>query len=89
LESDEDDDAISIKIRLATVNDESKWEFNPDKPISKLISRVASHYGIAANLLVFKFDGERMQDMESLNSLGIEDEDLIDAQVRSSWKGFG
>jgi hypothetical protein len=36
LESDEDDDAISIKIRLATVNDESKWEFNPDKPISKV-----------------------------------------------------
>ena len=44
-------------------------------------SAVAAFFEVAPAALKFKFDGETLKDSDSFKSVGIEDEDMIDAEV--------
>jgi hypothetical protein len=47
-----------------------------------LKKHIAKFYNIDLKQLALKFDGNIVQDSETPESLGIEDEDLVDIQVR-------
>eukprot|EP01036_Dinobryon_divergens_P028080 gene28080-36969_t len=59
----------------------SSWKISSSDSFGKFRSLVAAYFEVAPKGLKFKFDGETLKDSDTFQSVGIEDDDMIDAEV--------
>ncbi|EDW08804.2 small ubiquitin-related modifier 2-A [Drosophila mojavensis] len=51
-------------------------------PLGKLKDAYCSQMGLAKDMAMLSFDGEQISDSETANSLELEDEDIMDVQMK-------
>mmetsp|Transcript_9231 Transcript_9231/g.16121 ORF Transcript_9231/g.16121 Transcript_9231/m.16121 type:complete len:99 (+) Transcript_9231:128-424(+) len=73
-------DQINIKVRDQEGN-EVLFKIKRSTPLSKLTTAYAARMGVGENSYRFQFDGHRIVQGETPDSLEMEDGDCIDAMV--------
>lgn len=72
---------IRLKTRMGT--HEWLWRVDPAEPMRRLKDNFCAVYGLKTDEVVLSFDGVALQDGKSAVASGIEDQDLIEAKVRT------
>lgn len=71
------DDAVKVKV-VNQDGGETVFKIKTTSPLEKLMSAYASRAGVNLSTLRFLFDGQRLRDGDTVASLGMQEDDVID-----------
>eukprot|EP01139_Manchomonas_bermudensis_P014687 Amastigsp_a508816_455.p2 type:complete len:109 gc:universal Amastigsp_a508816_455:1-327(+) len=74
---DQDEEHINVRIADQT-KEELHFRIKKSTPMAKLMKAYATNAGVAENSFRFMFEGRRIAKTDTAESLGLEDDDVID-----------
>lgn len=83
LEMEEDDGKIVLHVRVNENRDPLKYRIAVDDPLSKIVEHIAKDNSVSVSAVILKFDGDVLTHNSTPEDHGLENEDLIDAIIKS------
>jgi len=76
------DDQIELKVRSQARNSQVVVSIRPEEPMSILMQKYADAASLDITKLVFRFDGDNLEDDDTPASLDLEGGECIDVYIK-------